>query len=346
MYGMFRNHFDYGFYKKSEYEYKQCCKEAREQRTKESGKEQEVEKLNRQQTKLTGGRMPAEFPQSYVSEGLRQVDDDYEKLQEFVRRHTREHGSYYHYTSLTNVKRIRKSGGFLFSDMSSDNINDKNESSKFAANQFFAMSFSHDIHENLGMWYLYSGNEQNGARLALNQNDFLRIFEKERFKAFLKNKDGDCIPIDDFDKDWGVRIQDVLYRKMPVADPNGKVTFYYDEVEDTIFPAEKWNKYSEGNALFIKDIIWKNELETKVVIYPKSDKAKKMFKENKKYWIFVKPEHDICDTNFIHIDLGPETDNDNSIPNAVMSYYTNQIHMRHGKCGNNRLEKNAKEEHK
>ena len=71
-----------------------------------------------------------------------------------------------------------------------------------------------------------------------------------------------------------------------------------------------------------------------------------MFKENKKYWIFVKPEHDICDTNFIHIHLGPETDNDNSIPNAVMSYYTKQIHMRHGKCGNNRLEKNAKEEHK
>ena len=161
MNGMFRNHFDYGFYKKFEDEYKQCCKEAREQRTKESGKEQEAEKLNRQQTKLTGGRMPAEFPQSYVSEGLRQVDDDYEKLQEFVRRHTREHGSYYHYTSLTNVKLILESGGFRFSDMSSDNINDKNESSKFAANQFFAMSFSHDIHENLGMWYLYSGNEQN-----------------------------------------------------------------------------------------------------------------------------------------------------------------------------------------
>lgn len=259
------------------------------------------------------------FLQSYTIDKLRKIKGNVSELSEYVKKATYNHEKYYHYTSVDSALNILDSGELWLSDISSDFSNDKVEAAKAKASEHFAISFSHELTDNLAMWYLYSGEDQLGVRIGLENGDFRRIFIKKNFDLYVRDADDGVqvkvVDINDWEthaNDWDIRVQDVLYRQDLGSAVSGKVLFYYEEVQNVDFSISDWTDFEKDNRFFIKQSIWKNELETKVIISPNSYETKKIFKEGHHYQLVVKPSYNDgkCLKDFVHVCPGPETGND------------------------------------
>lgn len=263
--------------------------------------------------------MNEEVMQSVIINQFNILNGDIDGLNNFIKQHTYEHHDYYHYTSAENAEKILESGELWLSDISSGFSNDKVEAAKAKANEHFAISFSHELTDNLAMWYLYSGEDQLGVRIGLENGDFRRIFIKKNFDLYVRDADDGVqvkvVDINDWGthaNDWDIRVQDVLYRQDLGSAVSGKVLFYYEEVQNADFSISDWTDFEKDNRFFIKQSIWKNELETKVIISPNSYETKKIFKEGHHYQLVVKPSYNDgkCLKDFVHVCPGPETGND------------------------------------
>ena len=96
-----------------------------------------------------------------------------------------QHSNYFHYTKLDVVNSILKNREFWLSNVSE--FNDTLDTEQFGPNPvpYFSLCFSTGIHENLPLWYLYSGVDGRGARIQATKSSIKKLVQNGSYALWL-----------------------------------------------------------------------------------------------------------------------------------------------------------------
>lgn len=201
------------------------------------------------------------------------------------------HRKYYHYTSADIVNSILGQNEFWLSCVSK--FNDKNDSNQFTPQkEYYALCFSTGASENLPLWYLYSGIDGKGARLALNSSHVRALIENGRYNLYElddENKRGDHVLELKEGKNMSLTVEDVIYRSY--SQKRGKAFLSYNTLFNKIMLQSEMEKYEEKHRGFQKNPIWYYERETRLLV-KLEESAKKLINSNcskeRKYVVICK----------------------------------------------------------
>ena len=177
-----------------------------------------------------------------------------------------EHGDYCHYAGLTVIESIITGREFWISNV--DNFNDKMDSKQFDnnSNRFFSLCFSTGVHENLSLWYLYSGIDGKGARIRFNKSTIKLLLEKAEYSLYKRTKFSEKgLLIKKLDtEDIKVKFKDIIYYSF--NDRKSMYDLKYNTLVNHEFPKDEFESYINDNMGFCKNLIWYYEKETRLLI--------------------------------------------------------------------------------
>lgn len=193
------------------------------------------------------------------------------------------HGQYFHYTKLDIVDSILKNKKFWLSNV--DGFNDTLDIKQFGQDPVpcFSLCFSTGIHENLPLWYLYSGLDGRGARICFTKTGIKKLVKNGRYslRLFGPNEDQDGKEIMSLEdgKTMKLSFRDVIYFQS--GDSKGKCALKYNTMTNYKIETEEFENYSQKNRGFQKGLIWYYEKETRLLVELLGD-AKKVWEEKSK----------------------------------------------------------------
>ena len=102
-----------------------------------------------------------------------------EQINSLIEEKSYSHTYYYHYSDLEGIQGIQNSKKIYVSSMLFSN--DVSEHSKFGEEtyRYFQLCFSTGTTENLPLWFLYSGINGRGARIALRKKSIRKWIDFE-----------------------------------------------------------------------------------------------------------------------------------------------------------------------
>ena len=202
-----------------------------------------------------------------------------DELEKYFDVRTQGHKEFCHYTTLGAIDSILGSKTIRISSV--DRFNDKIDRQQFdtlsGPKMYYSLCFSTGTHENLSLWYLYSGVNGKGARISLTYNKLNRCIKQGRFYLteydYINNKSvGEKIPLNQ-GKNMSLVLRDVLYSNH--ARDGTKVDLKYNTMTNHgNVSAEELEKFKSGRVGFNKGLIWYYEKETRLLIELIGDAAK------------------------------------------------------------------------
>lgn len=187
-------------------------------------------------------------------------------LEEYLIDREYQHSKYFHYTDLNAVDGILKNKGFWLSNVS--RFNDTMDTEQFGAGPqpFFSLCFSTGIHENLPLWYLYSGVDGRGARIQLTSVGIRDLIQNGSFSLCRINGDhkADQIMLLKRGETMELTFRDVIYAHL--QDKEGKYALKYNTMTNYQFTAKEFESYRSQHAGFCKGLIWFYEKETRLLV--------------------------------------------------------------------------------
>lgn len=184
------------------------------------------------------------------------------EMSELIKENAFRHTNYYHYSSCNAIKGILDSKTFWVSSMCFSN--DKTEHKKFGEDtyRYFQLCFSTGTSENLPLWFLYSGINGKGLRIALTKAQINNLISFDKMELVLHNlitgQKTKLVP----DVDCKISFKDVLYRKK--TDKSCRIK--YNLKDNYTFPKNEMQKFEDTETGFIKELIWYYEKETRLLI--------------------------------------------------------------------------------
>lgn len=193
------------------------------------------------------------------------------------------HSQYFHYTKLDVVDSILKNRKFWLSNVGG--FNDTVDIEQFGKGPvpYFSLCFSTGIHENLPLWYLYSGLNGRGARIGFTKTGIKKLVEKGKYSLWLfgpdKDQNGKEIMSLEDGKTMKLLFRDVIYAQ--TGDSKGKCALKYNTMTNYKIANEEFENYRKENRGFQKGLIWYYEKETRLLVELLGD-AKKEWEEKSK----------------------------------------------------------------
>lgn len=181
------------------------------------------------------------------------------------------HTEYYHYSDIDAIKGILSKKKIWVSSMCFSN--DATEHNRFGDDtyRYFQLCFSTGTTENLPLWFLYSGINGKGLRIAFKKSDIRKICNLDDIRIELFDNDTEKRVQLINGRNCSVQFKDVIYRK---KESNG-YRLKYNQKVCYGFPKNEMMQVESYNTGFIKDIIWFYEKETRLLIKVTSDDIEK-----------------------------------------------------------------------
>ena len=203
----------------------------------------------------------------YDFDKLKSSDD----LNEYFSDKSYHHSNYYHYTNLKGIEGIIGSKCFFVSQVEA--FNDTVDTEHFENQKSsFVLCFATGVHENLPMWYMYSGVDGKGGRLSFTKDSVRKIVEQSEYILCEKGS-GKRICVlteDDYEKSF----EDVLYYSQENKSKN--VVLRYNNMMNKFIDTDVFKEYQSAHPYVIKDNVWFYEKETRLVIKLKKHIIDKM----------------------------------------------------------------------
>lgn len=139
--------------------------------------------------------------------------DNIDKLNEYLANRKNYERRLYHYTNVSNLIKIIKSGQLLLNNI--HNVNDAIESQDCKSRQLYVASFTYNIIEQVHYWSIYGKQEPYSVRISFDYQDHAEEFTSN---VEFKTKDGQPIHANE------CRISDVVYynrNSKKVSEDNG-----------------------------------------------------------------------------------------------------------------------------
>ena len=250
-----------------------------------------------------------------------------------------QHGQYCHYTSLRSLDSILGNKEFWISNVSY--FNDCIDSNQFCETDkqlCFALCFATGKHENLPLWYLYSGMSGKGARVRFTKVSvrtqittgryFLRRIKRSETGGWEIDSSFDAIELEEgknMEKIWG----DIVYYSNKNRDnPSLCVDLKYNTMTHHSFPANEFTDFQQNNIGFCKGLIWYYEKETRLLVRLTNEAAETVLNDKidgheTRYVVVLEFNGKVY--KGLKITLAPEADNiEEAINNhaAVRQFYT------------------------
>ena len=187
-------------------------------------------------------------------------------LEEYLIDREYQHSKYFHYTDLNAVDGILENKGFWLSNVS--RFNDTMDTEQFGAGPqpFFSLCFSTGIHENLPLWYLYSGVDGRGARIQLTSVGIRDLIQNGSFslcRINVEHKAEQIMPLK-HGETMDLSFRDVIYAQPP--DKEGTYALKYNTMTNYQLTAEEFEAYRSKHMGFCKGLIWFYEKETRLLV--------------------------------------------------------------------------------
>lgn len=215
------------------------------------------------------------FPHLYLASDLR----DYLELQKL------RHGQYCHYTSLRSLNSILEKKQFWLSNVS--HFNDCIDSNQFAEvdrQLCFTLCFATGMHENLPLWYLYSGVDGKGARVRFTKDSMRNLLETSKFSLHMIRRHGENsweidTSFDAIELTEGQNVEiifgDIVYSSaISQSESSHIVDLKYNTMTNHKFPKHEFTKYQKDSIGFCKGLIWYYEKETRLLARLTNEAAK------------------------------------------------------------------------
>lgn len=186
-------------------------------------------------------------------------------LEEYLMDREYQHGKYFHYTNLDAVNEILKNKGFWLSNVGG--FNDTVDTEQFGAGPqpFFALCFSTGIHENLPLWYLYSGVDGRGARIQFTPVGIRDLLRDGSFSLCrIREHQAEQIMPLERGETMDLSFQDVIYAQP--SDKEGMYALKYNTMTNYRLTAEEFEAYRSKHVGFCKGLIWFYEKETRLLV--------------------------------------------------------------------------------
>lgn len=187
-------------------------------------------------------------------------------LEEYLAGREYQHSKYFHYTDLNAVDGILKNKGFWLSNVSG--FNDTVDTEQFGTDPqpFFSLCFSTGIHENLPLWYLYSGVDGRGARIQLTSVGIRDLIQNGSFSLCRINGEHKAEQIMPLKRGETMELsfRDVIYAQP--QDKEGKYALKYNTMTNYQLTAEEFESYRSQHVGFCKGLIWFYEKETRLLV--------------------------------------------------------------------------------
>ena len=205
----------------------------------------------------------------YDFDKLKSVDD----LNEYFSNKSYHHSNYYHYTSLKGIEGIISSKCFFISQVKK--FNDLDDADQFEdINISFALCFTTGVHENLPMWYMYSGIDGRGGRLKFSDTTIQKIVERSKFVLCECSNNRRKVVYNLNESDFEKTFEDVLYfsieKKSNDKDSsnsdNCKMTLRYNNMMNHVVDKVTFEMYRKKHPCIFKNNIWYYEKETRLII--------------------------------------------------------------------------------
>lgn len=261
----------------------------------------------------------------------------------------REHDEYYHYTGLEAIGAILDSSSLRLSSPNrlNDNIEKENMDKANLRNRVYIGCFSSGVHENLSLWCIYAGRNLNGGRIRFTKGGMKNICNTPHVII----KQGETARTLDRKKDFEVLFRDVVYID---KNSSGNCGMKYNNLTNfTCFPMHEYEKYVEKNPLFVKNIIWYYEKETRIVVKVSEEIAKEFVNtDDKPVYVHIPLDEKIRQAMSIQCAPGIKTmeeieskqyirDFIHSSSKVSLSGYCNEININFcGNCNKNSFERN------
>lgn len=232
------------------------------------------------------------------------------ELSEYLQREY-EHGGYFHYTSLYTIDSILKNKTLWVSPVA--RLNDNLEKEQFGNDMdlYFSLCFSTGIHENLPLWYLYSGIDGQGGKLSLTKSKVSKLIKNGHYSLSTNNSNVHILDLTD--DNFEIYFKDILY-----SAPK-KGTKYIDLKYNTMtnhdrITSSEFEHFKKLYGPFIKSLIWFYEKETRLLVKLKGNAAEyirnhPLPSESNEYYVVKLSFSDIPDVvKSIKIGFAPEID--------------------------------------
>ena len=240
------------------------------------------------------------------------------ELSDYFRDRKYGHTNFCHYTSLKVINSILKNNRIWLSSV--DGLNDKNDTSQFCVedlqvcSDYFILCLSTGIHENLSLWYLYSGIEGKGGRIRVNQTGIRKIKDCMKLSLCVAKEDNiirtvrELNPVSDYD----LSFRDVIYYEYNKDDT---VSCKYNNLTNWKCPSKAFDELKDKEPGFAKKIIWYYEKEERLVCKlkgPAHDLIQSKLSDGEKYVVCLRFD-DSC-LKHMRVDLAPGIANLSDVP--------------------------------
>ncbi len=191
------------------------------------------------------------------------------------------HSNFFHYTKLCVIDSILEKNQIWASCVNGVNdLKDKIQfGDKVTQREYYTLCFSTGVHENLPLWYLYSGKDGKGGRIRFTSKMVKKLIEESTY--LLYESDGKALvgePITLLpNKTFTYSFKDVLY----CHQEQSNIALKYNTMTNYHISNSEWDKLQTHFRCFVKGLIWYYEKESRLVIHLEEE-AKEIIKMNPK----------------------------------------------------------------
>ena len=234
------------------------------------------------------------------------------ELTEYLQREY-EHSGYFHYTSLSTIDLILKNKTLWVSPVARLNDNLEKEQFENDIDLYFSLCFSTGIHENLPLWYLYSGIDGQGGKLSLSTSCVSKLIKNGLYSLSKNNTNEHILELTD--DSFEVSFKDILYYSAPKKSTNYIDLKYNTMTNHDSITVNDFEDFKKQYGPFIKSLIWFYEKETRLLVKLKGAAAeyvrKNTISDNESEYYVVKLSFaDIPNIDrSIKVGFAPEIDN-------------------------------------
>ncbi|WP_028504929.1 DUF2971 domain-containing protein [Ruminococcus sp. FC2018] len=192
-----------------------------------------------------------------------------------------DHSNYYHYTKLCVIDSILEKNQIWASCVKG--VNDKTDKKQFGnveqQREYYTLCFSTGVHENLPLWYLYSGKDGKGGRIRFTSQMVKKLIEESTYLLYESNGKalvGEPITLLP-NKTFTYSFKDVLY----CHQEQSNIALKYNTMTNYHISNSEFEELKREFKHFVKGLIWYYEKESRLVIHLENE-AKKIIKNNPK----------------------------------------------------------------